>query len=175
MKIYFINFIPFPPTLDLESTLGLSAIQFDDADCSVEFCVDTLDPVGVLWVRSCNLVLGTSNIFPSKLFQMTVNSLSQSNFIFHYILTWLLPQGVSVIWLFEIRKESSTESICLYLLTSGLVPGRCEHGFCFHKCASALCVPCVRLKDKCSVKFYKVNVSLERRMPREHHRRRYQV
>lgn len=113
MKIYFINFIPFPPTLDLESTLGLSAIQFDDADCSVEFCVDTLDPVGVLWVRSCSLVLGTSNIFPSKLFQMTVNSLSQSNFIFHYILTWLLPQGVSVIWLFEIRKESSTENICL--------------------------------------------------------------
>lgn len=143
MKIYFINFIPFPPTLDLESTLGLSAMQFDDADCSVEICVDTLDPVGVLWVRSCSLVLGASNIFPSKLFQMTVNSVSQSNFIFHYIFTWLLPQGVSVIWLFEIRKESSTESICLYLLTSGPVPGRCEHGFCFHKCESAsLCSMC---------------------------------
>lgn len=38
-----------------------------------------------------------------------------------------------------------------------------------------LCVPCVLLKDKCSIKFYKVNVSLERRMPHEHHRRQYQV
>lgn len=72
MKIFFINFISFSLTLDLESTLGLSAMQFDDADCTIEFCADTLDPVGVLWVRSCSLVLGTSYTFPSELFQMTV-------------------------------------------------------------------------------------------------------
>lgn len=172
MKIYFINFIPFPPTLDLESTLGLSAMQFDAADCSVEICVDTLDPVGVLWVRSCSLVLGASNIFPSKLFQMTVNSLSQSNFIFHYILTWLLPQGVSVIWLFEIRKESSTESICSPV---GLYQGNVSVASVSTNVSLHLCVPCVLLKDKCSIKFYEVNVSLERRMPHEHHRRQYQV
>lgn len=68
MKIFFIDFIPFPLTLNLESTLGLSAMQFDDADCTVEFCLETLDPVGVLWVGSCSPVLSTSNIFPFKLF-----------------------------------------------------------------------------------------------------------